>query len=107
MADSNKITLLDTRCWANVLEGIKFTFKSWVREAVEDVISEQMCNANPEKNKLLTAEELCSRWEICKSTLYNYEVEGKIAPVKVGRKKLYPIANVIEYELENCKKPAC
>ena len=35
----SEITLFDTRCWSNVLEGLKYTLKGWMREVVEEVIS--------------------------------------------------------------------
>ena len=35
--NTNEMALLDTGCWANVVEGVKFTFKEWVREVVEEL----------------------------------------------------------------------
>ena len=63
MENTKEMTLLDTRCWANVLEGMKYTFKGWVKEVVEEVISDKMCNVNLE-DKRLNTEELCQRWNI-------------------------------------------
>lgn len=91
--------ILDTRCWNGVLEGLKKTFQGWVRDAVEDVISEKMSNAMIE-DKLLTVEELCERWNISKSTLYTWENKGIIKPLPMGgRKKVYSMKEVHEVEI--------
>jgi predicted DNA-binding transcriptional regulator AlpA len=105
--ENNKITLYDTRCWTNVLEGLKSTFKGWVREAVEDVISEKMCNVNLE-DKRLTVVELCKRWNISKNTLYNWEKNGVIQPLPLkGKKKLYSMADIHSAEINGFVKTAC
>lgn len=104
---NNEITMYDTRCWTNVLEGLKSTFKGWVREAVEDVILEKMCNVNLE-DKRLTVVELCKRWNISKNTLYNWEKNGVIQPLPLkGKKKLYSMADIHSAEINGFVKTAC
>ena len=94
----SEITLFDTRCWSNVLEGLKYTLKGWMREVVEEVISEKMCAANI-KDKKLTAVELCKRWNISKNTLHNWERNGVIQPLPIsGKKKLYSMADIMNAE---------
>lgn len=94
----SEITLFDTRCWSNVLEGVKYTLKGWMREVVEEVISEKMCAANI-KDKKLTAVELCKRWNISKNTLHNWERNGVIQPLPIsGKKKLYSMADIMNAE---------
>ena len=51
---NNELTVLNTRCWADVVESLKFTFKNWVREVVEEVIDEKMVCANLEDKRLNT-----------------------------------------------------
>lgn len=103
----NEMVMLDTRCWAGVLEGMKLTFKGWVREVVEDVISEKMCNVNLE-DKRLTIDELCKRWNISKSTIYNWEKDGRIAHLPLGgRKKVYSMKDVLFAEADGLIKTAC
>lgn len=103
----NEITLLDTRCWAGVLEGLKYTFKGWVREVVEDVISEKMCNVNLE-DKRLNVMELCKRWNISKNTLRNWEHNGIIQPLPLGgKKKVYSMADIHSAEVNGFVKTAC
>lgn len=101
---NNEITLQDTRCWANVLESLKSTFKGWVREVIEDVISEKMCTANL-KDKKLTVVELCKRWNISKNTLHNWEKSGVIQPLPIsGKKKLYSMADIMNAEVNGFVK---
>ena len=108
MENSNtEISLLDTRCWSNVLEGLKYTFKGWVREVVEDVINDKMCSVNLE-NKRLNTDELCERWNICKSTLYQWEQDGRIAPLPIGgRRKIYSMGDVLRAEADGLIKCVC
>lgn len=108
MKNNNKeMALLDTRCWANVLEGLKYTFKGWVREVVEEVISDKMCNVNFE-DKRLNVDELCERWNISKSTLFNWEKDGRIAPLPLGgRRKIYSMKDVLIAEADGLIKSAC
>ncbi|MCQ2327699.1 MAG: hypothetical protein MJZ71_09075 [Bacteroidales bacterium] len=105
--NKNELTLLDTRCWANVLESLKFTFKGWVREVVEDVISEKMVNLNLE-DKRLTVVELCKRWSISKNTLRTWEQNGVIKPLPLGgKKKVYSMADIHSAEVNGLVKTAC
>lgn len=105
--NQNDLILFDTRCWTRVVEGLKYTFKGWVREVVEDVISEKICSVNLE-DKRITAKELCQRWNIGKSTLYNWERDGKISSLPLGgRKKVYSMKDVLNAEADGLIKTAC
>ena len=107
MENTKDMTLLDTRCWANVLEGMKYTFKGWVREVVEEVISDKMVNANIE-DKRLNTEELCQRWNISKQTLEKWEKDGRIERLPLGgRKKLFSMAAILRAESEGLIRTAC
>lgn len=104
---SNEITFLDTKCWVGVLESLKYTFKGWVREVVEEVINDKMCNVNLE-DKRLNTEELCQRWNISKSTLSNWERDGRIAPMPLGgHRKLYSMKDILNAETQGLIKTAC
>jgi len=97
---NNELTLLNTKCWVDVVEGLKYTFKGWVREVVEDVIDEKMCSANLE-DKRLNADELCQRWNISKSTLRNWEKDGIIEPLPLGgRRKIYSMKDILNAEAD-------
>ena len=103
----NELTLLNTRCWADVVEGLKQTFKGWVREVVEDVIDEKMVCANLEDERL-NAEELCKRWSITRNTLHNWERDGVISPLPLGgRRKIYSMRAVLNAESEGLVRTAC
>lgn len=104
--NNSELTLLNTRCWVDVVEGLKQTFKGWVKEVVEDVIDEKMCNANLE-DKRLNAEELCKRWCISRNTLYNWERDGIITPLPLGgRRKIYSMRDILNAETEGLVKVA-
>lgn len=103
----NKLTLLNTRCWGDVVEGIKHTFKGWVKEAVEEVIDDKLCNANLEDRRL-NAEELCKRWSITRNTLHKWERDGIISPLPLGgRRKIYSMRDVLNAESEGLVRTAC
>ena len=103
----NELTLLNTRCWADVVEGLKHTVKGWIKEAVEEVIDDKLCNANLD-DKRLNAEELCKRWSISRNTLYNWEKDGVIEPLPLGgRRKIYSMRDVLNAESEGLIRTAC
>lgn len=105
--NSNELVLVNTRCWTDVIEGLKYTVKSWVKEVVEEVITEKMCNLNIE-DKRLNADELCERWNISKSTLYNWEKDGIIEPLHLGgRRKIYSMKAILDAESEGLIKTVC
>ena len=81
-----------------LLLGLRYAMKSIVKEAVEEVILEQSFKGQ-EEDKTLTAKELCARWNICPNTLRTWEIEHKIAPLRLnGRKKIYSMKDVLAAE---------
>lgn len=103
----NKLTPLNTRCWVDVVEGLKITFKGWVKEVVEEVINDKIVSVNLE-DKRLNTDELCHRWCISKSTLSNWEQQGIITPLPLGgRRKIYSMKDVLDAESEGLVKNAC
>lgn len=107
MENNKDLAMLDTRCWAGVLEEFKYFLKGIVKETVEEVITEKMCNVNLE-DKRLTIDELCKRWNISKSTIYNWEKDGRIAHLPLGgRKKVYSMKDVLFAEADGLIKTAC
>lgn len=95
------------KCWEGVLETMKYTVKTWVKEAVEEVLDEKILNANIE-DKRLNTDELCERWDISKNTLYNWEKNGIIKPLQIGgRRKIYSMKDVLAAETDGLVKIAC
>ena len=95
------------KCWVGVLETMKYTVKTWVKEAVEEVLDEKILNANIE-DKRLNTDELCERWDISKNTLYNWEKDGIIKPLPIGgRRKIYSMKDVLAAETDGLVKIAC
>ena len=75
----NEIALPNTRCWTNVVEGLKTIFKGWVNEVVEEAISERMkqsVNATPQY--AYSGVELANYLGCSKSTISRYKNEGKL-----------------------------
>ena len=86
---------------------MKYTVKTWVKEAVEEVLDEKILNANIE-DKRLNTDELCERWDISKNTLYNWEKDGIIKPLPIGgRRKIYSMKDVLAAETDGLVKIAC
>ncbi|MBR4917889.1 MAG: helix-turn-helix domain-containing protein [Bacteroidales bacterium] len=105
--NNNELVHIDPKCWLNVIEGLKYTFKEWVREVVEEVVTDKMFTMNIE-DKRLNADELCERWDISKSTLYNWEKEGIIEPLPLGgRRKIYSMKDVLNAESNGLVKIVC
>lgn len=103
---NNELTLLNTRCWVDVVEGLKITFKGWVKEVVEEVINDKIVSVNLE-DKRLNTDELCHRWCISKSTLSNWEQQGIITPLPLGgRRKIYSMRDVLNAEQDGLVKVA-
>lgn len=76
---NRELTLRDTRCWANVLEGMKEIFKDWVREMVEDAVSEKMkTSISGTKQYAYSGVELAQYLGCSKSTISRYKLEGKL-----------------------------
>ena len=95
------------KCWETMVDVMKFTVKSWIKEAVEEVLDEKICNANLE-DKRLNTDELCERWDISKNTLYNWEKDGIIKPLPIGgRRKIYSMKDVLAAESDGLVKIAC
>lgn len=57
-----------------------------VREVVEDTLSKKSSRCNED---LISAEEVLARLKVSKSTLWRWEKQQYLTPVKLGRKKYY------------------
>ena len=83
-----------------ILLGLRYTLKSIVKEAVEEVIQEENYKVQDD-DKTLTAKELCARWNICPNTLRSWEIDKRIAPLPLyGRKKIYSMKDVLAAEAQ-------
>lgn len=95
------------KCWETMVETVKYAVKTWVREAVEEVLDEKSLNANIE-DKRLNTDELCDRWHISKNTLYNWEKDGIIKALPIGgRRKVYSMKDILFAESDGLVKIAC
>ena len=57
-----------------------------VREVVEDTLSKKSSRCNED---LISVEEVLARLKVSKSTLWRWEKQQYLTPVKLGRKKYY------------------
>lgn len=57
-----------------------------VREVIEDTLSGKLSRCNEE---LISADEVLARLKVSKSTLWRWEKQRHLTPVKLGRKKYY------------------
>lgn len=94
LAQNNKAT----GSIAYLMQALRASMKVLVKEALEEVLLEQGCQAQ-EEDKTLTARELCDRWNISPNTLRNWEIDRRIAPLPLkGRKKIYSMKDVLAAE---------
>ena len=55
MINNNSVNyLFDTRCLINVIEGLRYFIKGVVKEAVEEELTDKMCNVNLKDKRLNT-----------------------------------------------------
>ena len=80
-----------------LLLGLRYALKSIVKEAVEEVLNER--SYKPEEDITLTTKELCERWSISPGTLRLWEIDERIAPLRLhGKKKIYSLKDVLAAE---------
>lgn len=87
----------------------------------EEQLEEKICNAieaalqkfantvkpdTPEipEDKVFTRGDICNRWNISLGTLHNYTEQGLITPIKLGRRVLFPMSEVLRAEANGLTK---
>lgn len=100
-------TIPDTRYLAYVMECLKNAFKKMLKETFQEVLSEQG-SMNLAEDKILSAHELCERWNISANTLRTYEHNLVIQPLPIGgKKKLYSMKDIHSAEESGFVKTVC
>lgn len=56
------------------------------------------------EDKVFTRGDICSRWNISLGTLHNYTEQGLISPIKLGRRVLFPMSEVLRAEANGLTK---
>ncbi|MCI6671522.1 MAG: MerR family transcriptional regulator [Prevotella sp.] len=99
MENIYNLTPTQQNCYSGEFLEVMINFiKSIVEDSMKKVIQNKMYE-NVVVNQLLTTEQLCKRWGICRTTLHTWEKNGIISPVQTGgRKKMYSIQDVREVE---------
>ena len=84
--------------WGGIMEGLTHYLKSIVKQSMEEVIQDKM-HENVVVDQNLTTKQLLDRWKISDTTLLSWEKQGRISPIKIGKKKLYSLKDVKEAEV--------
>jgi excisionase family DNA binding protein len=84
------------------MEELFNTLKVFLQPIVEDALRNVLAENKPqvEEAKNLTRKQLCERWSVTLPTLYNYVREGKVKPIKIGRRVLFPESEVERAEFD-------
>lgn len=53
-----------------------------------------MVTISKDGKDLLTTADIITLFQVCRTTIYNWEKQGKLKPYKVGRKKFYAMQDV-------------
>lgn len=56
------------------------------------------------EDKVFTRTDVCNRWNISLGTLHNYTEQGLIVPIKLGRRVLFPMSEVLRAEANGLTK---
>jgi hypothetical protein len=77
---------------ADIEEFLQNLLQPIIKKAVAEAMAESVPQAVEEKN--FTRLQLCERWAITLPTLNNYVNGGKITPIHIGRRVLFPEGEV-------------
>lgn len=75
--------------------------KSFLQPIIKDAVSEAMAANTPQvitEDKRYTRQQVCDRWAITLPTLNNYVNDGKITPIKLGRRVLFSESEILRAE---------
>lgn len=76
--------------------------------AVERALQQFAGTMNPAvpetEEKLLTRKDLCERWHVTLGTIHNIVNRGLITPVRLGRRVLFPMSEVMRAEADGLTK---
>lgn len=97
MATNNFIILTEEQLEEKISIAVESAFKKFANV---------MKPTSPEvpEDKVLTRGDLCGRWNISLGTLHNYTEQGLIIPIKLGRRVLFPMSEVLRAESEGLTK---
>ena len=59
-----------------------------------------MVTISKDGKELLTTADIITLFQVCRSTIYNWEKQGRLKPYKVGRKKYYTRQEIQELFVE-------
>lgn len=97
MATNNLIVLTEEQLEEKIYNAVKSALQEFAN--IMKPISPEL----PE-DKVLTRGDLCGRWNISLGTLHNYTEQGLIIPIKLGRRVLFPMSEVLRAEANGLSK---
>jgi predicted DNA-binding transcriptional regulator AlpA len=80
-----------------ITELLKGIFKPIIKECFTEIQAESVPQVVNE-DKRYTRQQVCDRWAITLPTLNNYVNDGKITPIKLGRRVLFSESEILRAE---------
>lgn len=97
MATNNFIVLTEEQLEEKISNAVESAFQKFAN--IMKPISPEV----PE-DKVLTRGDLCNRWNISLGTLHNYTEQGLVTPIKLGRRVLFPMSEILRAEANGLSK---
>ncbi len=97
MATNNFIVLTEAQFEEKISNAVESAFQKFAN---------MMKPISPEvpEDKVFTRNDICKRWNISLGTLHNYTEQGLITPIKLGRRVLFPMSEVLRAEANGLTK---
>jgi hypothetical protein len=82
------------------MEEITDFLKNLLQPIIKDAVSEAMAANVPQvtEDKRYTRQQLCDRWAITLPTLNTYVNDGKVTPIRLGRRVLFAESEILRAE---------
>jgi hypothetical protein len=84
-----------------IMEEITDFLKNLLQPIIKDAVSEAMAANVPQvvdEDKRYTRQQLCDRWAITLPTLNTYVNDGKVTPIRLGRRVLFAESEILRAE---------
>ena len=97
MATNNFIVLTEEQLEEKIYNAVKSALQEFtnIMKPIAPEASE---------DKVLTRDDICNRWNISLGTLHNYTERGLITPIKLGRRVLFPMSEILRAETNGLTK---
>jgi hypothetical protein len=82
-----------------MIEEITEMLRNLLQPIIKDAVSEAMAANVPQvvdEDKRYTRQQLCDRWAITLPTLNTYVNDGKVTPIRLGRRVLFSESEILK-----------